>query len=161
MQARSSSWAVTLVGAAVLLACAGTTRAQGAGLRDEPNADVGACAGLSEQERRTPLLDSSAVVQADQVTMRRGKQMLWQTDGAELSLRAGRGDTAAWIERLARCQLSAPEYLSDANSPLAVAGAEARVFRAGSTLVLRITAKDMWVGREIWRRAAGLARSSR
>ncbi|MBK6847049.1 MAG: hypothetical protein IPG96_05695 [Proteobacteria bacterium] len=120
-----------------------------------------ACAGLAEHERATPLLARENIVAVRKLEERRGKQMLWQLDGAEIYLRAQRDTSRAWIARVARCQMGAPDPTRSAHDPLAVAGAELKVLSADTAYVLQITTADPGQAREILRRAQALAPASR
>lgn len=149
-----------LGGAGVLLAC---TAATGVPEPQRPTGPTtgGACAGLTDHERRTPLLAREDIVAVRKLEERRGKQMYWQLDGAEVYLRTERDLGRARVARVARCQMSNPDPTRRAHDPLAVAGAQLKVLSADTAYVLQITAADPEQAREILRRAQALAPAAR
>lgn len=160
MRTTRSIHIINILAATTVLGCTGSAQAQQLTPTTPERPASKDCNGLSTQEQRTPLLQDDRIVRVRQLSVRRGKAMLWQTEGAEIYLNAQRGETAAWIERRARCQASASAtHTARAHDPLAVASAKIRVVRAGTTFAVSIRSSDRSDGREIWRRAAKLSRA--
>lgn len=120
-----------------------------------PSADASdeACRG-TDAEAQTSILKSREILGIRELGARRGKQMRWATDGVELFLAPKRGDSAAFLGRIARCQASASVSTNARTELLSLPGAQVSVREHPDTFGLRITSKD----RKVARRALELAR---
>ena len=81
-----------------------------------------------------------------------------QTMGAKMYLHAEKGLTSEYLERAALCHMNAVDTPAYANDPLRVDGRikSLRVYSAGGSFVLSLTARDHKTGKEIWNRAQAL-----
>ena len=140
-------------------------RAAASSLRE---AEAFACAGIPASERdNSPLLANGAVTEAVPLWPRAFSNRSFpdrRLMGATVTLRAERGVTAEWLQRVVNCHI-ARNALGEVGSaamrdcPLAVAGISASVRSTGVGFAVEISANEPGSGaaEEVLRRASRLA----
>lgn len=141
-------------------------RAAASSLRE---AEALACAGLPTSERdNSPFLATGAVTEVVPLWPRTFSSNRTFPDrkllGAEVAIRAERGVTAEWLQRVVNCHI-ARNALGEGGSaamrdcPLAVAGISASVRSTGAGFAVEISANEPGSGaaEEVLRRASRLA----
>ncbi len=103
------------------------------------------CQGFAASKRDQTLAEDVVAVRT--VRRRLGKQMRFRTLGADVVVKARRGDSAPWLTRLVRCRL-AKGWLSGF-ADAAHQDVDVTVFAVGSEFVVRVTSPVASVGRAL------------
>lgn len=122
-----------------------------------------ACAGLTPEERAPGFFGAATVI---------GVEPLYNDDlapylvGAEIALRAGRGDNRPWLERVIACHIARAAALGHdlgvlPNCPFAPRGVKAEIRQVPGEYVITLRTKDGEAAKEVWKRAHHLAQRSR
>ena len=130
-------------------------RREATALRDE---EARACAGLAPEARDVSPLDDPSLQGVTDVSEleRYGRQLFWSLRGAEIEVRAERGMTRAWLNRVLLCHLARHRttILSDGGTdPLAVGRPVVSVVESETGFRISIRGRNEGEAIEIGRRA--------
>ena len=130
-------------------------RRSAAALRDD---EARACAGLAPETRDASPLDDSSVQEVTDVSERErhGREFFWTLRGAEIEVRAERGMTRVWLNRVLLCHLARHRttLLPDgATDPLAVGRPVVSVVESEIGFRIAIRGRNEREAIEIGRRA--------